>query len=90
VLRPSGTLSHTPITLDQLLHGETPTGLTSNSLFAPGDDATDAPPFEGTLQLAGAVMAVNSQISNPVHGKDTTYFPDVDLLFFTDRQRLVR
>jgi hypothetical protein len=94
VILPSGTVSQAPITVDQLLSGEAPTGLTSNPRFAPTDDATEAPPFEGTLHLAGATMglitkAPSGQISNPVHGKDTTYFPDIDLSFFTDCQQLV-
>jgi hypothetical protein len=91
---PGGTVSQAPITLDRLTSGETPTGLTTNSRFAPPDDASPAPPFEGTLHLGGAAMGLISdaprgQISNPVHGKDTTFFPDVDLSFFTDRQQLV-
>ena len=91
---PGGTVSTAPISIDQLRSGATPTGLTTNTRFVPGADASKAPPFQGTLHLAGTTMGVisdapNGQISNPVHGKDTTYFPDVDLRFFTDRGQLV-
>ncbi len=91
---PGGTVSHAPITLDQLRSGAAPTGLTRNTRFVPPHHTSSAPPFKGTLHLAGAEMGVISdapggQISNPVHGKDTTFFPDVDLSFFTDRQQLV-
>jgi len=94
VIPPSGRISEAPITLHQLISGDTSTGLTSNARFTPLDDASEAPPFEGTLHLAGATMGVitdapGGQISNPVHGKDTTYFPDVDLSFITDGQQLV-
>lgn len=94
----SGTVSQVPIavpiTLDQLRDGRAPTGLIANEHFAPGTDATEAPPFAGTLRLAGTTMGVatdapEGRISTPVHGKDTTYFPDVDLAFFTDGGQLV-
>jgi hypothetical protein len=91
---PGGTVSQEPIALDQLLSGARPTGLTTNQQLAPGEGETEAPPFEGTLHLAGTTMGVISdapdgRLSTPVRGKDTTYFPDVDLSFFTDRGQLV-
>jgi hypothetical protein len=58
----SGTVSQVPIavpiTLDQLRDGRAPTGLIANEHFAPGTDATEAPPFAGTLRLAGTTMGV--------------------------------
>jgi Beta-lactamase len=91
---PSGPVSTAPITLSELRSAGEPSGLTKNSRFAPAGDATWAPRFAGTLHLDGGVMGVisdaaNGQISNPVGGKDTTFFPDVDLSFFTDGQQLV-
>jgi hypothetical protein len=87
-------VSQAPITLAQLLNGDQPTSLTANARFVPTYDATEPPPFEGTLRLAGTTMQIDThdpsgRISNPVHGKDTAYLPDVDLAFFTDHGQLV-
>jgi hypothetical protein len=91
---PDGSVSDAPISAAQLLKGQRPAGLTTNHRFAPGPDALWAPPLGGTLRLAGTTMQVVSDgaggtISNPVHGKDTTFFPDVDLTFFTSGKQLV-
>jgi hypothetical protein len=91
---PGGPVSDSPITTAQLLSGEEPSGLTKNARFAPGPDARRAPALNGTLRLAGATMdvlsdAANGEITNPVDGKDTTFFPDVRLSFFTVGQQLV-
>jgi hypothetical protein len=91
---PGGVVSGAPITATQLLSGAEPAGLTANSRFAPGRHARRAPALNGRLRLAGARMGVLSDaagggISNPVHGKDTTFFPDVTLSFFTAGQQLV-
>jgi hypothetical protein len=91
---PGGNVSDAPITAAQLLSGAEPTGLFKNARFAPGDDARWAPPLNGTLHLQGATMGVLSDapggdITNPVDGKDTTFFPDVSLSFFTVGQHLV-
>ena len=91
---PGGSVSNAPITAGELLSGAKPAGLTANTRFAPAPDARWAPALDGTLRLAGATMDVLSdapggQISNPVDGKDTTFFPDVDLSFFTVGQQLV-
>jgi hypothetical protein len=91
---PGGPVSDAPITAAQLLSGEQPTGLTKNRRFAPGADAKWAPALNGTLRLAGATMDVISdaphgEITNPVGGKDTMFFPDVELAFFTVNQQLV-
>lgn len=91
---PGGDVSGDHITAAQLLSGQRPSGLTRNARFAPGQDALRAPAFHGTLDIAGAPMDVISDasdgdISNPVGGKDTEFFPDVDLSFFTVDQQLV-
>jgi CubicO group peptidase (beta-lactamase class C family) len=91
---PSGHVSKRPITLAQLRSGAQPKGLTRNVRFARPRDATAAPALKGTLHLKGATMGLisdadNRRISNPVGGKDTTFFPNVDLAFFTDRGHLV-
>jgi hypothetical protein len=91
---PGGQVSDQPITAAQLLNAAQPSGLTDNSRFAPGPDAKWAPALNGTLSLGGATMDVLSDapgggITNPVDGKDTTFFPDVSLSFFTAGQQLV-
>jgi hypothetical protein len=92
---PGGVVSQAPITAEELLSGALPTGLTRNDRFLPSRDARPARrPFVGTLRLDGATMEVLSdapggEISNPVLGKDTTFFPDVALEFFTVDGRLV-
>lgn len=92
---PGGEVSTAPITARQLIRGETPDGLTVNDRFAPSPNARRAHQrFVGRLALAGAPMEVLSDgpggtVSNPVLGKDTTYFPDVTISFFTVGRDLV-
>ncbi len=92
---PGGVVSDDPIELADLIAGATPDGLTASEHFAPSPRArAAAAPFVGTIHLAGATMealsdAANGEISNPVLGKDTTFFPDVSLSFFTVKGQLV-
>jgi hypothetical protein len=91
---PGGPVSDAPITAAQLLAGTDPDGLTRNARFAPPAGATAAPRLVGRLRLAGATMGVLSDasdgsISNPVGGKDTTFFPNVAISFFTAGAHLV-
>ncbi len=92
---PGGDVSSASISLDELRSGATATGLTHNGRFAPSERARGArQPLTGTLRLEGATMQVLSDapgggLSNPVLGKDTTFFPDVDIEFFTVDGRLV-
>ena len=92
---PGGTVSDEPIAAADLLMGATASGLTSNDKFVPSAQAGPArQKLIGTLQLDGATMQVLSDspgggISNPVLGKDTTFFPDVAIEFFTVDGRLV-
>ncbi len=92
---PGGEVSTVRITAQQLLSGQTADGLTSNDRFAPGERARRAHQrFTGRLDLDGVTMQVLSDgpggtISNPVLGKDTMFFPDVSISFFTVDQHLV-
>ncbi len=92
---PGGEVSNAAITSRQLLTGAVADGLTRNHRFAPGADARRARQgLTGTLRLRGSTMQVLSDaagggISTPVMGKDTTFFPDVSLSFFTTRGQLV-
>ena len=91
---PGGTVSTDPISKADLLSGARPEGLTHNDRFAPGARAGRAPAFHGKLRLAGTAMGVLSDaadgtVTNPVGGKDTTFFPDVSLRFFTAGRHLV-
>ncbi len=92
---PGGVVSTDPIALADLIAGATPDGLTVNEHFAPSRRARPAAaPFRGTIHLAGATMnvlsdAASGEISNPVLGKDTTFFPDVSLSFFTVHGQLI-
>jgi len=92
---PGGIVSDEPITADELLMGTTAPGLTNNDRFVPIAQAKPArQKFIGTLQFDGAPMQVLSAwpgggITNPVLGKDTTFFPDVAIDFFTVDGRLV-
>lgn len=98
---PSGEVSNEPITASKLLSGAAPDSLTANARFAPPEGARRAgQPFIGTLRLDGAPMTMlagdhRGQVksdgftSNPILGKDTTFFPDVSLSFFTHKGHLV-
>lgn len=91
---PAGPVSHAPITAAQLLNGVRPHGLTANARFARPEVARHAPAFNATLRLAGATMRVHSdardhRLTNPVSGKDTTFFPDARIRFFTVGTHLV-
>lgn len=86
---PAGDVDTEPITIDQLVDGDAPEGLSLNELFAPSEQAQPASRgFRGTLQFAGSTMGVLSDgadggLSNPVLGKDTTFFPDISVSLFT-------
>lgn len=86
---PGGAVSDDPITRHQLLSGQVAAGLTANHRFAPSADAGPARQgITGTLSLVGASIEVVSDadgggISNPVLDKDTTFFPDVSISFFS-------
>lgn len=96
-----GEVSTEPITASELLSGAAPESLSANARFAPPEGAREAvQPFTGTLRLDGAPMTMlasdaNGQprpdgfTSSPILGKDTTFFPDVSLSFFTHRGHLV-
>jgi CubicO group peptidase (beta-lactamase class C family) len=91
---PGGRVSWAPITAAELLSGAQPRGLTRNARFAPGLGANRAPALNGTLHFAGVTMGIlsdasNGKISNPVGGKDTTFFPNVSISFFTVGSHLV-
>lgn len=92
---PSGSVSDEPISIDELVGGTLADGLSDNGRYAPSEHARRAQgAFVGTIELAGAPMMVVSDapgggISNPVLGKDTELFPDVDLSFVTVGDELV-
>ena len=92
---PAGDVSDAAITARDLLTGATASGLTRNDRFVPSRWAKPArQQFNGTLQFDGVTMQVLSDapgqgISNPVLGKDTTFFPDVAIEFFIVDGRLV-
>lgn len=92
---PAGDVSDDKITASELLAGVPAIGLSRNDRFVPSRrDKPAREPFNGTLALDGVTMQVLSDapgggISNPVLDKDTTFFPDVAIEFFTVDGRLV-
>jgi Beta-lactamase len=91
---PGGRVAGAPITAAELLRGVRADSLTRNARFAPPSGASGSvQSFDGTLKLAGAVMRVRSTahrfIADPVGGKDTRFFPNVSITFFTAGSKLV-
>lgn len=82
-----------PVTQQQLLQGEEIDALIANRHFAPGEDSEPATmDFVGTLQFDNAVLGFSEVFTlgkGPLHGKDTTVFPDVAIDFVTVDDYLV-
>ena len=63
---------------------------TDNAVFAPGPDALPAPPFNGILEISGAVLQSQPQLKNRVIlGRDALKFPSSSLEFTTLNDVLV-
>ncbi len=76
--------------VDTLLNHRMTAEPVANVAFAPGPDATVAPPLAGTLRIAQSVLSTRPVLDSPVvAGRDARLFPAFQLQLFTSGDLLV-